>query len=167
MGHIDILICNAGISDFNLVTEISEERWEEIIDTDLNGVFYCCKYVLPSMISRKSGCILTISSIWGQEGASCEAAYSAAKAGVIGLTKAIAKEVGPSNIRVNSIAPGMIDTDMMNGISEDAKKQIVEDQLVGRIGQISDVVNAMEFLTSEDAAFITGQVIAVNGGWYI
>ncbi|NLY87601.1 MAG: 3-oxoacyl-ACP reductase FabG [Clostridiales bacterium] len=167
LGHIDILICNAGISDFNLVTEISEERWEEIIDTDLNGVFYCCKYVLPSMISRKSGCILTISSIWGQEGASCEAAYSAAKAGVIGLTKAIAKEVGPSNIRVNSIAPGMIDTDMMNGISEDAKKQIVEDQLVGRIGQISDVVNAMEFLTSEDAAFITGQVIAVNGGWYI
>lgn len=167
LGHIDVLICNAGISDFNLVTEITEERWEEIISTDLNGVFYCCKYVLPSMISRKTGCILTISSIWGQEGASCEAAYSAAKAGVIGLTKAIAKEVGPSNIRVNSIAPGMIETNMTSEIPENTKKEILEDQLVNRMGQISDVVNAMEFLASDEASFITGQVLAVNGGWYI
>ncbi|HHW95138.1 MAG TPA: 3-oxoacyl-ACP reductase FabG [Mogibacterium sp.] len=167
LGYIDILICNAGISDFNLVTEISEERWDEIIATDLSGVFYCCKYVLPSMISRKSGCILTVSSIWGQEGASCEAAYSAAKAGVIGLTKAIAKEVGPSNIRVNSIAPGMIETNMTSEISENTKKEIIEDQLVSRMGQISDVVNAMEFLASDEASFITGQVLAVNGGWYI
>ncbi len=167
LGHIDVLICNAGISDYNLVTDITDERWEEIIDTDLNGVFYCCKHVLPSMISRKSGCILTISSIWGQEGASCEVAYSAAKAGVIGLTKAIAKEVGPSNIRVNSIAPGMIDTDMMDEISDDVKKEIVDDQLVARMGRIDDVVNAMEFLASDEASFITGQILAVNGGWYI
>ena len=101
LGQIDVLICNAAIADYGLITDIDISRWEDVISTDLNGVFYCIRYVLPAMISRKSGCIITVGSMWGEVGASCEAAYSAAKAGVIGLTKALAKEVGPSGIRVN------------------------------------------------------------------
>ncbi len=167
LGTIDVLICNAAISDINLFTDIGEERWEEVIDTNLNGVYYSINYVLPSMISRKKGSIITVSSMWGQVGASCEVAYSAAKAGVIGLTKALAKEVGPSGVRVNSIAPGMIDTEMNKDIAADAVKAIEEDTPLCRIGTASDVVKAMEFLASDASSFITGQVIGVNGGLVI
>lgn len=167
MGHIDVLICNAAIADYGLITDIDISRWEEVINTDLSGVFYCIRYVLPAMISRKSGCIITVGSMWGEVGASCEAAYSAAKAGVIGLTKAIAKEVGPSGIRVNCISPGMIDTDMNASVSEEATDMIVDETPLCRIGTPADVAKAMMFLASDDASFITGQVIGVNGGLII
>ena len=167
LGQIDVLICNAAISDINLITDIGEERWEEVIGTNLNGVYYTINYVLPSMISRKSGSIITVSSMWGQIGASCEVAYSAAKAGVIGLTKALAKEVGPSGITVNSIAPGMIDTEMNSHVEPEIVAGITDETPLGRIGLASDVVSAMKYLASDEASFITGQVIAVNGGLVI
>ena len=167
LGQIDVLICNAAIADFGLITDLDISRWEEVINTDLSGVFYCVRYVLPAMISRKSGCIITVGSMWGEVGASCEAAYSAAKAGVIGLTKALAKEVGPSGIRVNCISPGMIDTDMNASVSKDAVDMIVDETPLCRTGSPADVAKAMMFLASDDAAFITGQVISVNGGLVI
>ena len=167
LGQIDVLICNAAIADFSLINEIEESRWEEIIDTDLNGVFYCIRYVLPAMISRKKGCIVTVGSMWGQVGASCEVAYSAAKAGVIGLTKALAKEVGPSGIRVNCVSPGMIDTEMNASVDEAAVEAIADETPLQRVGDPADVAKAMLFLASDDASFITGQVIGVNGGLII
>lgn len=167
LGTIDVLICNAAISDINLITDIGEERWQEIIDTNLNGVFYCINNVLPAMISRKSGSIITVSSMWGQVGASCEVAYSASKAGVIGLTKALAKEVGPSGVRVNCIAPGMIDTEMNANVDKDVVKEIENETPLGRIGNTDDVVKTMKFLAGDDSSFITGQIIGVNGGLII
>ena len=167
LGQIDVLICNAAIADFGLITDIAESRWEEVMDTNLNGVYYCIKNVLPSMISRKSGCIITVASMWGEVGASCEVAYSAAKAGVIGLTRALAKEVGPSGIRVNCVSPGMIDTDMNAGVDEESVRAIEEETPLGRTGDPADVAKTMLFLASDDAAFITGQVISVNGGLVI
>lgn len=167
LGQIDVLICNAAIADYGLITDIDISRWEEVINTDLSGVFYCIRHVLPAMISRKSGCIITVGSMWGEVGASCEAAYSAAKAGVIGLTKALAKEVGPSGIRVNCVSPGMIDTEMNASVSEDAVGMIVDDTPLCRTGTPGDVAKTMLFLASDDASFITGQVISVNGGLVI
>ena len=166
-GEIDVIICNAGISDFGLVTDIGYKRWNEVINTNLNGAYYCIEKALPGMISAKKGSIIIVSSMWGQVGASCEVAYSASKAGLIGLTKALAKEVGPSGIRVNCIAPGMIDTDMNANVSADAVHEIVEETPLMRIGKPADVVGAMEFLASEKSSFITGQVIGVNGGLVI
>ena len=167
LGHIDVLICNAGIADYGLITDMTESRWDEVIATDLSGVFYCAKAVLPAMISRRSGCIITVGSMWGETGASCEAAYSAAKAGVIGFTKALAKEVGPSGIRVNCVSPGMIDTDMNAALDEEAVKAIADETPLCRNGSPSEVAKAMMFLASDDASFITGQVISVNGGLVI
>lgn len=167
LGHIDVLVCNAAIADQDLITDISESRWEEVVDTDLNGVFYCVKNVLPAMISRKEGCIITVGSMWGQTGASCEVAYSAAKAGVIGLTRALAREVGPSGIRVNCVSPGMIDTDMNSGVSEEAAAAIAYETPLCRIGKPEEVASVIKYLASDDAGFITGQVIGVNGGLVI
>ena len=167
MGGIDVLICNAGIAEFSLITELEESRWDEVISTDLSSVFYCVKHVLPAMISRKSGCVITVGSMWGEVGASCEAAYSAAKAGVMGFTKALAKEVGPSGIRVNCISPGMIDTEMNASVDEAAVRDIVDETPLCRTGDPADVAKAMLFLASDDASFITGQVIGVNGGLII
>lgn len=167
LGQIDVLICNAAVADYGLITDLDVSRWEEVINTDLSGVFYCVRYVLPAMISRRSGCIITVGSMWGEVGASCEAAYSAAKAGVIGLTKALAKEVGPSHIRVNCISPGMIDTDMNASLNEEAVDMIVDETPLCRTGSPADVAKAMLFLASDDASFITGQVISVNGGLVI
>ena len=165
MGQIDVLICNAAVADYNLITDINESRWEEIMNTNLNGVFYAVRHVLPSMISRKSGCIITVGSMWGEVGSSCEVAYSASKAGVIGLTKALAKEVGPSGIRVNCISPGLIDTDMNKSVDESAIKEMEEETPLGRMGSPEEVAKAMEFLASDESSFITGQVIPVNGGF--
>lgn len=165
--RIDILILNAGIVHVGLITEIGHENWLDVINTNLNGFYYCISEVLPSMISRKSGNIITVSSMWGQVGSSCEVAYSASKAGVIGLTKALAKEVGPSNIRVNCIAPGYIKTDMNKDVSEDIAKLFESDTPLERLGETTDVVNTMLYLASDVSDFITGQVIPVNGGLII
>lgn len=162
--EIDVLICNAGISDFNLITDIGVDRWREMIETNLSSSYYCIKEVLPGMISSQKGSIIIVSSMWGQVGASCEVAYSAAKAGLIGLTKALAKEVGPSNIRVNCIAPGLIDTDMNDEIDEASLDEIVESTPMGRMGRSEDVVNTMAFLASDASDFVTGQVIGISGG---
>lgn len=167
MGSIDILICNSAIADYNLITDIEETRWEEVIDTNLNGVFYAVRHVLPAMISRKRGCIITVGSMWGEVGASCEVAYSASKAGVIGLTKALAKELGPSGIRVNCISPGLIDTDMNKSVDESAISEMAEETPLCRIGTPEEVAKVMKFLASENASFITGQVIPVNGGFIV
>lgn len=164
LGHIDVLVCNAGIADYGLITDINESRWEEVIDTDLNGVFYCIRHVLPAMISRKSGCIITLGSMWGEVGASCEVAYSAAKAGVIGLTRALAKEVGPSGIRVNCVSPGMIDTEMNSNVDEESVAVIADETPLCRIGRPEEVAAVISYLASDDAGFVTGQVVSVNGG---
>lgn len=166
-GSIDILINNAGVSHQSLITDLSEQDWNNIIGTNLTGVFNCTQSVLPSMISKKSGSILNISSMWGEVGASCEVAYSAAKAGVIGFTKALAKEVGPSGITVNCITPGLIDTAMNQNLTEDDLTSIVDDTPLCRIGNTNDIATTAMFLTSEEASFITGQIIGVNGGLII
>ena len=166
-GKIDVLINNAGIANQRLFTDISEIEWNEMIDIHLNGTFNCTQAVLPHMIHNKSGSIINISSMWGQVGASCEVAYSAAKAGIIGLTKALAKEVGPSNIRVNCIAPGLIDTGMNQELTLDDVAAIVEDTPLGRIGTTKEVATTALFLASDDSSFVTGQVLGVNGGLVI
>lgn len=166
-GSIDILVNNAGIANQSLITDLSEQEWNDIIGVNLNGVFNCCQAVLPHMINQKSGSILNISSMWGEVGASCEVAYSAAKAGVIGFTKALAKEVGPSGITVNCITPGLIDTAMNQNLAIDEVTAMIEDTPLGRIGTTNDVAEAALYLTSNEASYITGQVLGVNGGYVI
>ena len=166
-GSIDILINNAGIANQSLITELSEQDWNDIIGVNLTGVFNCTQAVLPHMINQKSGKIINISSMWGEVGASCEVAYSAAKAGVIGFTKALAKEVGPSGITVNCITPGLIETSMNQDLTVEDITAIVEDTPMGRIGSTDDVATAALFLSSDEANFITGQILGVNGGLVI
>lgn len=166
-GSIDVLINNAGISSFSLFTDISSDAWHEIFDVNVNGAFYFTKAVLPQMIQKKRGRIINISSIWGLSGSSCEVHYSATKAALIGMTKALAKEVGPSKITVNCIAPGLIDTDMNSALSEDDVKSLIDDTPLGRIGSARDVSNVAYFLSSDEASFITGQVISVDGGFLV
>lgn len=167
LGTVDILVNNAGVSHSGLFTELAPDQWRRIIDTDLSSVYNCCHAVLPGMIRAHSGCVLNISSMWGEVGASCEVAYSAAKAGVIGLTKALAKELGPSGMRVNCIAPGVIMTDMMAEYDESTLASLREETPLGRLGTPADIAKAAVFLCSDDAAFITGQVLGVNGGFVI
>lgn len=166
-GSIDILINNAGVASQGLFTDISDLEWNEVLDVNLNGVFNVTQAVLPYMIRQKSGSIINISSMWGQVGASCEVAYSAAKAGVIGLTKALAKEVGPSGVRVNCIAPGLIETGMNQELTLEDVAAIVEETPLGRIGSTNDVASSALFLASDESSFITGQVLGVNGGYII
>ena len=166
-GRIDVLVCNAGIARQELFTDITEASWREVMGVDLDGVFYCAQAVLPDMLHRKAGKIITLSSMWGQVGASCEVAYSTAKAGVIGLTKALAKEEGPSGITVNCVAPGVIDTDMMAAFTAEDKAALAEETPVGRLGSADEVAKLLVFLAGEDAGYITGQVFGVNGGLVI
>ena len=163
-GNIDVLINNAGIASFGLLTEISEKDWLRLFDINVHGAYRCIREVLPQMISRGRGVILNISSIWGVTGASCEVCYSATKAALIGLTKALAKEVGPSGIRVNCIAPGVIETDMNAHLSAEDLSALAEETPLGRIGTPEDVSAAALFLASPGASFITGQVLGANGG---
>lgn len=166
VGGVDVLINNAGIAQQKLFTDITSDEWERMLGVNLTGVFNCTKGALPYMINKKSGCIINISSMWGICGASCEVHYSAAKAGVIGFTKALAKEVGPSGIRVNCIAPGMIDTEMNNGFDDETVEMIKEETPLGIIGKPEDIANCVLYLI-EQGQFITGQVISPNGGMVI
>ena len=165
LGHIDVLVCSAGIALQQLFTDTTDLQWRELMGADLDGVFYACRGVLLGMIARGSGRIITVSSVWGVQGASCEVAYSAAKAGVIGLTKALAKEVGPSGITVNCVAPGVIDTDMCACFDADTKAALAEETPLGRLGTPEDVAESILFLASPAAGFITGQVLGVDGGF--
>lgn len=166
-GQIDLLINNAGIAQQKLFTDLTPRDWERMFAVDVTGVFNCCRCVLPAMIRRHSGGIINVSSIWGICGASCEVHYSAAKAAVIGLTKALAKEVGPSNIRVNCIAPGVVDTEMNKALTEDDREALCEETPLGRFAAASDIARTMLFLASPAADFYTGQVLSPNGGFVI
>lgn len=164
---IDILINNAGISEIKLFTDISDEDWDKVMDVNLKGAFLVTREFLPGMISQKWGRIINISSMWGIIGASCEVQYSASKAGIIGMTKALAKEVGPSSITVNCIAPGIIDTHMNHAIDAECIGEMVKDTPIPRIGTCEDIVNAVDFLMSEKSSFITGVTLPVDGGFAI
>lgn len=165
--QLDILLCAAGIAWQGLVQDMSPEKYRELMSVDLDGVFFTCQAALKPMLQQKSGRIITISSMWGQVGGSCEVAYSAAKAGVMGLTKALAKEVGPSGITVNCIAPGVIDTDMVRPLGGEALAALAEETPLGRLGTAEDVAACVSFLCGRGGDFLTGQVIAPNGGLVI
>ena len=164
-GKVDVLINNAGISQIKEFTQITDEDWNNMINTNLNSVFYMTQEVCNNMIHNKSGCIINISSIWGEIGASCEVHYSVSKAGVSAMTKALAKELGPSNIRVNAIAPGIIDTDMNKHLNSDELKEICEEIPLERIGKTDDIEKCVEWLIEDN--YTTGQIISINGGWAI
>lgn len=163
--RVDALALCAGVSYTGLLTGMTDEEWHHVMDVNVSGAFYLIRALAPDMVSRKSGAIVTISSMWGRSGASCEAAYSASKAAIIGLTQALAKELGPSGVRVNCIAPGVIDTRMMDEHSEETKRLLAEETPLGRLGTGEDVAKAAAFLLSGDASFITGQVLGVDGGY--
>lgn len=165
IGDVDILICNAGIMHFGLLSSMEERDWDRIFDVNVKGIYNCVSGAMPSFLQKQAGCIITVSSMWGQVGASCEAAYSATKGAVIALTKALAKELGPSGIRVNCVAPGVILTDMCAGIEPEILTDMAQEAPVGRNGTPEDVANAMEYLAN--AEFVTGQVLPVNGGYVI
>ena len=167
LGRVDVLVCNAGIAQQKLFTDITPDEWQHMLDVNLSGAFHLCQLALPGMIRRKAGRILTVSSMWGQTGGSCEVHYSAAKAGLIGLTKALAKEEGPSGITVNCVAPGVIDTDMMAAFTAEDKAALADETPVGRLGSADEVAKLLVFLAGEDAGYITGQVFGVNGGLVI
>ena len=165
--QLDILVCCSGLSHVGLVTDIDPQQWKTLFGVNVDGMHYCCQAVLPHMVHRKEGCILTVSSMWGQVGASCEVAYSATKGAVIAYTKALAQEVGPSNIRVNCIAPGVIATEMNAHLSPEDLAALADETPLGRIGTPEECAACALFLASEGASFVTGQVLAPNGGLVI
>lgn len=164
-GRIDVLVNNAGISRCKLFTDVTDEDWKELIENNLYSAFCVTQEVLPNMIQRKDGCIINISSIWGMVGASCESIYSISKAGIDAMTKSLAKELGPSNIRINSIAPGIIDTDMNKDYSDEDIKSIKEDIPLAKIGKTSDIAKCIKWLIEDE--YTIGQIISINGGWVI
>ena len=164
-GKIDVLINNAGISQYKLFNDITDEEWDNIINTNLKSAFMVTQEAVRNMINNKEGCIINISSIWGVAGASMEVAYSTAKAGLIGLTKSLAKELGPSNIRVNAIAPGIINTGMNNRFSEDELQSIKDEIPLEKIGRPEEITKCIKWLLED--TYTTGQIISINGGWNI
>ncbi len=163
--ELDVLVCNAGICHTGLMSMLPEDSWDRLFDVNVKGIYHCVNAAMPGFLSKQAGCIITVSSMWGQVGASCEAAYSATKGAVIVLTKALAKELGPCGVRVNCVAPGVILTDMCAGVDPEILAEMGEDAPVGRNGTPKDVANAMLYLA--DAPFVTGQVLPVNGGYVI
>ncbi len=166
-GRIDVLVNNAGISEQKMINDITEIDWDNMFSVNVKGIFNCTKSVLDNMIHNKYGRIINISSMWGLTGASCEVHYSSSKAAIIGFTKALAKELGPSGITVNCVAPGLIDTDMNSSFNKEIIDEIVSETPVMRIGTGKDVAESVVFLASDNAEFITGQVLSVNGGLVI
>lgn len=164
-GHISLLVNNAGIARQCLFQDISREYWKRIFDVNLNGAFNTIQAVLPNMLHEHSGCIINTSSIWGLHGASCEVAYSATKHAIVGLTRSLAQELAPSGIRVNCVAPGVIDTDMVQVLGSDTLSELAGDTPVGRLGTPEDIAALVSFLASDAASFITGQVITSDGGF--
>lgn len=163
-GEIHVLVNNAGIAMQKMFTDTTAADWNRIFDVNVTGIFYACRAILPEMIRRKSGRIVNVSSMWGVTGASCEVAYSASKAAVIGLTKALAKEVGLSGITVNCVAPGVIDTEMNANLSAEDRAVLCDETPLARIGTAQEAAQAILFLASDRASFVTGQVLGVNGG---
>lgn len=166
-GAVDVLINNAGIAQQKLFTELTEDEWDAMMAVHVKGMFHCCQCVLPDMIRKKAGKIINISSIWGMTGASCEVHYSTAKAAVIGFSKALAKELGPSHIQVNCLAPGVIETDMLRSFDDEEKAALIEETPLLRLGRPEEIAFAAFYLASAEADFITGQVISPNGGFVI
>ena len=166
-GRLDILVCCAGISHTGLISQISAEEWRRLFAVNVDGVHHCCRAVLPHMLERKSGSIVTVSSMWGQVGASCEAAYSATKGAVIAYTRALAKELGPSGIRVNCVAPGVIDTGMNARLTAEDLAALAEETPLGRVGTPEEAAAAIAFLAGDEASFLTGQVVCPNGGFVV
>lgn len=164
---VDVLINNAGIADYNPINWMEAKTFRRIMDVNVTGPFLCTKAVLPAMLQRQGGVILNTASMWGLVGASCEVAYSASKAGLIGMTKALAKELGPSGIRVNAVAPGVIVTEMTRNLSEETMEELRQSTPLERLGQPEDVAETMWFLASEQASFITGEIVNVSGGFVI
>ena len=165
--HVDALVNCAGIAHIGLITDMTEEEWDRLFAVNVRSVFSMTKAVLPGMISRQAGAVVNVSSMWGEVGASCEAAYSATKAAIIGLTKALAKEVGPSGVRVNCVTPGVIDTDMNSQLNEEDRAALADETPLGRIGTAEEVARTILFLCGEGASFITGQILGVSGGLVI
>ena len=166
-GGVDVLVNNAGISKIKMLQDTTEGDYDEIFDVNMKSVYLVTKAVIPHMVDKKYGKILNISSMWGICGASCEVCYSASKAAVIGFTKALAKELGPSNINVNCIAPGVIDTDMNKSLGEETRAELAAETPLMKLGTTSDIAKAAAFLISDDASFITGQILSVDGGMTI
>lgn len=162
---VDILICSAGLSHYGLMSMMAERDWDRLFNVNVKGIFHCVNAAMPAFLKKQKGCIITVSSMWGRVGASCEAAYSATKGAVIALTKALAKELGPSGIRVNCVAPGVILTDMCAGFDEETLTGLAGEAAVGRNGTPMDVAKAMEYLS--DADFVTGHILNVDGGFAI
>ena len=167
LGSFDALVTCAGVAHFALAQDTDERDLARVVDADLLGTFRACRAVIPHMVREKRGRIVTVASMWGEVGASCESAYSAAKGGVIALTKALAKELAPSGITVNCVSPGVIDTEMNAALSADALAELAAETPLGQIGTPDDVAAAVAFLASDDASFITGQILGVNGGYVI
>ena len=165
VGDVDILICNAGICHYKLMSQLEEAIWDRIFAVNVKGIYHCVNAAMPSFLKKQKGCVITVSSMWGQVGASCEAAYSASKGAVIALTKALAKELGPSGIRVNCVAPGVILTDMCANIDPEILAEMAEEAPVGRNGTAMDVAKAFQYLA--EAEFVTGEILAVNGGYVV
>ena len=165
IGPVDALICNAGICQYGLMSMLPEADWDRIFAVNVKGIYHCVNAAMPSFLQKQAGCVITVSSMWGQVGASCEAAYSATKGAVIALTKALAQELGPSGVRVNCVAPGVILTDMCANVDPEILSEMAEEAPVGRNGKPEDVAEAFWYLAN--APFVTGQVLPVNGGYII
>ena len=165
IGDVDILVNNAGICYYGLMSQLEEARWDRIFDVNVKGIYHCVNAAMPAFLKKQRGCIINVSSMWGRTGASCEAAYSATKGAVIALTKALAKELGPSGIRVNAVAPGVILTDMCAAVEPGVLEELAQDAPVGRNGTPMDVARAMAYLAEAD--FVTGHILNVDGGYVI